>query len=128
MDNHCYVTKQTSIMPYTLGSRIVLPLTQESYAHFIIRSGKHAGIQQINRELADLEKKVRAIENKHLFCAKTSPDFLDNMPTDIYLDLSMELSIAADRAGVLSTQLVETSILILKGMRDDFQKNGKLTS
>jgi len=128
MDTHCYVTKQTAIIPYTLGSRICLPLTQESYAHFIIRSGKHLGAQQINTELTVLNKKVRDVENKHLFCAKTSPDFLDNLPTDTYLDLSVELSITADRAQALSTQLVETSILILKGMRDEFQKTGRLTS
>ena len=128
MDTHCYVTKQTAVIPYTVGSRIVLPLTQESYAHFIIRTGKHSGAQQIKTELAELEKKVKAIETKHLFCAKTSPDFLDNLSTDVYLDLSVELSIAADRGAVLSTQLVETSILILKGTRDEFQKIGKLTS
>lgn len=127
-NKNCYVTGQISAMPYTLEKRMVIPLTQECYAHFIIRSSKNVMYQQIKKDLDSTRTKLQAYENKHLFCSTSSPDFVDNLTADVYIDLLVEMAIVADKAHAFMTQLTEASVAIFRAMRDEFKKTGRVTS
>lgn len=124
---NCYVTNSSTTIPYQLGDRLLIPLTQESYAHFILRSAKHSVYQQIKKDLDTVSNKLKDLENKHIRCSRTSPDFLENLSYDAYFDVSIEMGMLGDKAQAYLTQVAETSVLIFRSMRDEFKKYGKLS-
>lgn len=124
----CFVTGKTLTTPYTLGGKIVLPLEQTTYAHFIIRTSKHSVHQQIKKDLDQVADKLRVLETKHLFCPRSSLDYLENLSQDAYVDISLEMQGHENRANELMTQLVDCSTMILRAMRDEYKKTGKISS
>jgi len=84
--------------------------------------------QQIKKDLDAAHAKLRDYENKHLFCSPSSPDFVENLTADNYIDLLVEMAIVADKGHAYMTQLTESSVAIFRAMRDEYKKTGRVTS
>lgn len=127
-NQNCFVTGKSLTTPYTLGGKLILPLEQTAYAHFIIRTAKHSVYQQIKKDLDQVADQLRVLETKHLLCVRSSPDHLDALSADAYIDVSLEMRVLDDKGNAFMTQLVECSTNILRAMREEYKKTGKITS
>lgn len=117
----CYVTGKEHTQQYYFGSEAhcVLRLSQDAFAHFILRAGKDLTHGQI---MGDIKKVCDDIEA----FAKEYPTKPENI--DSYIDASINLNILLDKQAAFLTQKCESGTRILRQMRADFQKNGKLSS
>jgi hypothetical protein len=113
----CYVTGKDYPQQYFFGTEnhVVLDLSQEVFAHFIIRAGKDTVHMEIMRDLKASYDKIEAFKKEH----PTKPQ-----EREAYIDAA----IALNKVYNLLTQKCESGIRILRQMKRDFEKNGKLTS
>lgn len=126
--NKCYVTGSKDVHPllnsYYFGSEghVVTLLTQMAFSYFNIRAEKDASHMEI---MCDIKSKVEQI---NAFKKETkAKDDREPLTDDQFFDASIQLNIYADELAKLTTQKAESGLRILRQMRADFQKNGKLT-
>lgn len=121
----CYVTgkkkNESALNSYYFGSEahVVLTLSQEVFAHFIIRAGKDTMHQQIMKELREANDNIDDFLNKNP---------LPPLDDDEYIDASIEKSILVDKMANLLTQKAESGVRILRQMKKDYEATGRLSS
>jgi DNA-binding transcriptional regulator YbjK len=119
--NNCYVTGKDLTTTYYFGSadHVILNLTQDAFAHFVIRAGKDTMHSQI---MADVKAAVEAAQKKALVGKSALPN------SDEYIDARIEYAMCIDKLGNLLTQKCESGVRILRAMKADYKKTGKLSS
>jgi hypothetical protein len=117
----CYITGQDHTQEYYFGTpgHVLLSLTQDAFAHFVIRAGKDTMHRQIMADIKALYEKIDAFSAEH----QLPPE-----EDDRYVDAAIHLNILADEKAKLLTQKCESGVRILRQIRADFQKHGKLSS
>ncbi len=126
-DFSCYVTgaSQEYIQPYSFGDSIILPLTQEAFAHFVIRAKKcpiHETImQKLKKNYDDGQVIVAKYKPK-----KGSFSVLDTKPTlndDSFIDTQLAATkVDAEHIALLSEK-AHSGIRILRAMRDQYRRD-----
>ncbi len=148
----CYATGKTEgLQFYCFGSRdhVRLALSQDAFAHFIIRAGKDDVHQEIMRDLREINDKLNdfsaraansmismfdnatASKLTKLHSEGTTTESLDidgEFTYDAYIEASMERAILLDKMQNLLTQKAESSVRILRQIKKDYETMGKLTS
>jgi len=118
----CYVTgEKAKADPYYFGTetRLVLWLSEETFAHFIIRAGKDTMHKQIRGDIKNICMELAAIAAK-------LAGFGVN--TEEYIDTSIEGAIKVDKFENLLTQKTESGVRILRKIKEDYKQTNKLTS
>lgn len=121
--DQCYVTgrpkNETECYYFGSESRVLLRLTQEAFAHFIIRAGKDTMHKQIMSDIQENANTIKAFTQEFPECPTDA---------DIYIDAAIKSAILSDEREKLLTQKCESGVRILRQMRKDYQANGKLAS
>ena len=117
----CYVTGKDYPQQYFFGTEghVVLNLVQEAFAHFIIKAGKDQVHMEIMRDLKKNHDDIVAFEKEY----PTKPE-----ETESYIDAAISLNMLMDKQAALLTQKCESGVRILRQMKSDFAKNGKLSA
>jgi len=117
----CYITGKDYPTQYYFGTEahVVLSLAQDAFAHFILRAGKDVVHNQIIKDIKQVCDDIEAFEKEY----PTKPADVDS-----YIDASISLNILVDRRNALLTQKCESGIRILRQIKADFQRTGKLSS
>jgi len=121
--DQCYITgrpkNETECYYFGSETRVLLRLTQEAFAHFIIRAGRDTMHKQIMDDIKTNAEGIKAFSQE-----------FPEAPTDVdtYIDAAIKLAILTDEREKLLTQKCESGVRILRQMRKDYQTNGKLTS
>lgn len=117
----CYVTGKDYPSQYFFGTEqhVVLDLSQEVFAHFILRAGKDTVHMEIMRDLKTNFDAIEAFKKEH----PTKPQ-----EKEAYIDAAIALNMLVDKENNLLTQKCESGIRIVRQMKRDFEKNGKLSS
>lgn len=124
----CYVTGSTEVDPlfnsYYFGSarHVLTTLTQMAFSYFNIRAEKDQVHTQIMADMKAKHEEMEAFKKKIEEQDKREP-----LTDDQFFDASIQLNIYADEYQALITQKAESGLRILRKMREDYQKNGKLT-
>jgi len=127
----CYVTRDHRTRPYTFGGRLILGLTEETFAHFILRSKKdetHQGIMArenalhplITEAVLEVEKlnlRTLALGKDHGFPPTTLDDIVEIQSRLIKLD---------NDYATLMVEKGQSGLRILQQMKKDFQEKGTL--
>lgn len=117
----CYVTGKEYPSQFFFGteSHVVLHLAQDAFAHFVIRAGKDTVHMEIMRDLKTNFDKIEAFKKEY----PTKPQ-----ETESYIDAAISLNMLMDKQAALLTQKCESGVRILRQMKREFEKNGKLSS
>lgn len=122
MNLKCYVTGKEEAKSYTFGPAVLLGLTDAAYAHYLLRSEKDAVHQEIVRDLAAKRAELQKIADE----AMHNKDF--GKDDDKYLDTVIATFTADDKVANLQIQQFESNVRILRQMREDYRRSGRLFS
>lgn len=127
----CYVTESDKIQQYLFENCFYISLTQETFAHFILRSKKDPIYQNFIERSQKHNDAVKETFNVIDDIRKRSPK--DGLIVGINnADEWINLQLKALKLEIDSLQLhrekVENGIRILREMKNDYREMGKLSS
>lgn len=150
----CFVTDktvdETPIKFFSFGDAqmIRIPLCEEADAHFVLRAKRDEVHRQIQADLKEQSDKLNAFGRKSanslaklMKNTALAPLFKAYYPKDnehgtlegdgeftydIYADQAIELALLQNRFNKLLIQKAESSVRILRQMREEYERNGKL--
>lgn len=130
----CYVTGIPTTHQTFYGGQVYLKVSQDAFAHFIIRAGKDPSHRAIVERVTALADEYEHYQDEHLAGQRgfmddqgniTSIEGLDN---DSYIALALQIGHYKAQIATLMQEKAVSGIRILRQMREDYQKTGKLSS
>lgn len=124
MNNRCYVTGSTrAVRQYEFGKTVVVPLSEQAFAHFVILATKDEAHQEIHNRLLNLCLDADDIVTESKIA------FPNGVPDDKYDDfIAMQLSASKKDADILqaSIEKANSGLRILRELRKKFLATGSL--
>lgn len=121
MPRTCYVTGKENVGDYSFGDTVFLKLTQDTFAHFILRAGRDPAHQKImDRLKSNYERSVDLLDRFE--SVKYSSD------EDEVIALQLEASdLDSEKMGLLSEK-AKSGVRILRQMKAEFKSEGRLNT
>lgn len=121
MKTSCYVTGKEGTGAYSFGEAVTLDLTQEVFAHFVLRAGRDPAHQKIMDKLkTNYERSTNLLD--HIYEAD------DAHNVDRVVDLQLEAgALIAEKINLL-IEKANSGIRILRQMRAEFKSEGRLNT
>jgi len=121
----CYVTNQEGTESCIFGDRVMLPLSEEAHAFFVIRASRDPEFQEIQAKLESnntgyeaLKAKANALSKDHATVEDRIEKFSDYTVESLQYDAEL-FRLCYQKAGA--------SLRILRKMREEYQKTEKLS-
>lgn len=131
---NCYITGTPTSHETFYGERVFLPVSQEAFAHFVIRAGKDAEHVSIMARIKDFAERRKNFEDEYLAGQNgliNGQDHilsLEDVDQESYIDIAIKQARFNTELSGLLTEKAESGIRILKVMKTDYLLTKKLSS